>query len=255
MDDRELFEREQAGLAAFYRRLIAPGSRSSRLIERGDVVAAVVPIAPERSFCNGVVPQSSQGLSNALEALASAYQDAGVRAWTVWVPASDTRSTLLLEQSGHRLDATPAAMALELTGFEPTAKPVEFDAAPRFADIGAINDVAYDYGGDDFARSIADLPDDAAHLYVTRVDRTPVACAVALDHEGDCVIGMVATLPEARGRGLAAALMTQALLDARERGCETSTLQATKMGKPIYERMGYRDLGPLHMWERRSAAP
>jgi hypothetical protein len=48
--------------------------------------------------------------------------------------------------------------------------------------------------------------------------------------------------------------VTQALLGASERGCETSTLQATKMGKPIYERMGYRDLGPLHMWERRSPA-
>jgi GNAT superfamily N-acetyltransferase len=249
VNDRELFEREQAGLAAFYR-LVAAGSKSSRLIEQGDLVAAVVPITPERSFCNGVVPQSSQGLSEALDALAAAYEQAGVRAWTVWVPASDTRSALLLEQSGHRLDATPAAMALELEGFEATTGRIELDATPRFEDVGAINDAAYGYDGD-FAQAIADLPDDAAHLYVARVDGKPVASTVALDHEGDCLIGMVATLPEARGRGLAAALVTQALLDARERGCETSTLQATKMGKPIYERIGYRDLGLLHMWERR----
>jgi GNAT superfamily N-acetyltransferase len=184
-----------------------------------------------------------------------AYDKAGVRAWTVWIPASDTRSALLLERSGHRLDATPAAMALELAGFEAAADAVEIDVAPRFADVGAINDVAYGYDGGDFARAIAELPDDAAHLYVTRVDEKAAACAVALEHEGDCVIGMVATLPEARGRGLAAALVTRALLDARERGCETSTLQATKMGKPIYDRMGYRDLGALHMWERRLGAP
>ena len=249
MDDRELFDREQAGLAEFYRRLVAPGSRSSRLIEREDLVATIVPVAPDRSFCNAVVPESSQGLSDAFEALATAYEKAGVRAWTVWIPASDTRSALLLEQSGHVLDATPAAMALELAEFEATADPIEVDAEPSFADVGAINDAAYGY--DDFAPAIADLRDDAAHLYVTRVDGKPAACTVALDHDRDCVIAMVATLPEARGRGLAAALMTRALLDARERGCETSSLQATQMGKPIYERLGYRDLGPLQMWERR----
>ena len=55
--------------------------------------------------------------------------------------------------------------------------------------------------------------------------------------------GTSATLPEARGRGLATALMRQALLDAGERGCVTTSLQATAMGRPVYARMGYRDLG------------
>jgi len=45
--------------------------------------------------------------------------------------------------------------------------------------------------------------------------------------------------------------MTRALLDARERGCTTTSLQATKMGQPVYDRLGYRDLGPIQMWERR----
>jgi len=65
-------------------------------------------------------------------------------------------------------------------------------------------------------------------------------------------VTFVATLPEARGRGLAARLLTHALHDARERGCTTTSLQATKMGQPLYERLGYRNLGPLHMWERRA---
>jgi hypothetical protein len=156
VDDRELFEREQAGLTAFYR-LLAGGARGSRLIERADLVATVVPTAPERSFCNGVVPQSSQALSHALAALADAYEEAGVRAWTVWIPASDTRSALLLEQSGHRLDATPGAMALELEHFKGAMDEVELDSAPRFEDVAAINDLAYGYDGD-FTRAIADLP-------------------------------------------------------------------------------------------------
>lgn len=252
MDDRELFERQHASLGAFYR-LVAAGTASSRLVERAGLVAAVVPATPDRSVCNGVVPQSSRALSGALDDLARAYQGAGVRAWTVWLPAADEQSAALLEQAGHRLDATPVAMALELERFDEPAPGVELDDAPRIADVGTINDTAYGYDGD-FTCALADLPTDAAHLYVARVDGKPVASTIALDHEGDCLIGLVATLPEARGRGLATALMTRALLDARERGCETTSLQATTMGQPVYERMGYRDLGPLHMWERRSKA-
>ena len=53
----------------------------------------------------------------------------------------------------------------------------------------------------------------------------------------------VATAPEARGRGLASGLMRRALADGRERGNDISTLQATKMGRPVYEGLGYRAFG------------
>jgi hypothetical protein len=46
--------------------------------------------------------------------------------------------------------------------------------------------------------------------------------------------------------------MRQSIWDARERGRRTSTLQATKLGAPIYERVGFADLGALQMWEKRS---
>jgi hypothetical protein len=45
--------------------------------------------------------------------------------------------------------------------------------------------------------------------------------------------------------------MRRALADGRERGCEVSTLQATKLGRPVYERLGYRAFGVIEMWERR----
>jgi hypothetical protein len=34
----------------------------------------------------------------------------------------------------------------------------------------------------------------------------------------------------------------------------TSTLIATKLGHPVYEKLGYRDVGTLEMWERRRQA-
>jgi GNAT superfamily N-acetyltransferase len=99
----------------------------------------------------------------------------------------------------------------------------------------------------------APLP-DAGHVYVARLDGRPAACVAALDAGGDCGIWNVGTVADARERGLATALMRQALVDARDRGCATTSLQATAMGRPVYQRLGYRDLGAIEMWERRRAA-
>jgi ribosomal protein S18 acetylase RimI-like enzyme len=64
----------------------------------------------------------------------------------------------------------------------------------------------------------------------------------------------VAALTKARGRGLTTALLAHAMVDARERGCETTSLEATQLGRGVYERLGYKPLGALEMWERRTAA-
>jgi GNAT superfamily N-acetyltransferase len=250
VDDAELFARQHASLRRFYR-LLAGASEGGRLYERDGITAAVVPTTPERSVCNGVVYDDAASLERALDLLASRYDEAGVRAWTVWVPERDREAAALLERHGHRLDAAPAAMAIELAGPSHASAPeLELDANPDPADVGRLNDAAYGYE-DQFARALELMGPDAAYVYVARVDGAPAACTVALDHERDCCITLVATLPAARGRGLASGLLTRALLDARSRGCETSSLQATKMGQPLYERLGYRDLGPIEMWERR----
>jgi predicted acetyltransferase len=72
-------------------------------------------------------------------------------------------------------------------------------------------------------------------------------------HRSDAAVIWVATVPEARNRGISSRLMAQALRNAREDGYETTTLQSTKLGRPVYEKLGYRDFGAAHMWERRRA--
>jgi GNAT superfamily N-acetyltransferase len=64
---------------------------------------------------------------------------------------------------------------------------------------------------------------------------------------------MVATHPTAQRQGLSTALIKQALRAARERGCTTSSLEASAAGRPVYERLGYRPLGRLAMWEHSTA--
>jgi predicted acetyltransferase len=72
-----------------------------------------------------------------------------------------------------------------------------------------------------------------------------------IDEGDDCGIYLVGTLHEHRGKGLAGRLLHQALAEARERGLRTSSLQATTLGQPVYERLGYEVIATLEMWERR----
>jgi GNAT superfamily N-acetyltransferase len=103
------------------------------------------------------------------------------------------------------------------------------------------------------ARALQALP--VTSLHVAREAGRPVSVVGTHDLEGDACILFVATLPEARGRGLAKKLMVLAMHEARDRGATTTSLQATKMGYPVYAKLGYRDLGPLLMWEKRTPVP
>lgn len=233
---------------------MSEGSEGGRTIELPGVFASLVPAVPERSVFNSVLYESPDALAAALGELARAYEEAGVQAWTVWVPEADEGAATLLRGAGHRLDAEPRAMGMEVAGVErPQMNGVDWDRDADLETLAAINDSAYGYAPGTFARAIGGLP-DGSHSYQARVDGRPVAVVAAwdCDEEEDCGIYFVATLPEARGQGLSTALMRQAVWDARERGIRTTTLQATKAGRPVYERLGYRDFGALQMWERRS---
>ena len=226
-------------------------SEGGRAVTLDGVVAAVIPAVPERSLPNSVTYETEEALADSLDELTDLYEEAGVHAWTVWVPQQHRRVAELLERSGHRLDANPTGMVAQLSEVEPPRDgDPEPDPRPTREDLGRINDLAYGTG-DAFQRLLGQGPADPDYTYLAHVDGEPAASVASLNFDGDCSIWWVATVPAARGLGLAAGLMRRALADGRARGCEVSTLQATKLGRPVYERLGYRSLGTLQMWERR----
>jgi ribosomal protein S18 acetylase RimI-like enzyme len=235
-------------------RTVPEGSQGGRCIELPGVLAGVTPAVPERSIPNSVLYRDEASLEAALDELAAVYDEAGVLAWTVWVPNFHERARQLLADAGHVLDANPEGMVAPVDQVEPPrAEDPDPDPEPRLEDLARINDLAYGTG-DAFARMMGEGPADPASTYIARVDGEPAASTVTWHHGGDCSIWWVATVPEARGRGLAPGLMRRAIADGREAGCDITTLQATKAGQPVYEKLGYRGLGAIEMWERRRAA-
>lgn len=58
----------------------------------------------------------------------------------------------------------------------------------------------------------------------------------------------VGTRPEARGRGIASALVKHILHLAYQQNCIECVLQASPMGRPVYERLGFLTAGPIRHW-------
>jgi len=76
-------------------------------------------------------------------------------------------------------------------------------------------------------------------------------CVATVDVDDDCCVTGVATPPEHQRRGIAGWLLWRALVEARERGMATASLQASRAGAPACERLGFADYGFVEMWELR----
>jgi GNAT superfamily N-acetyltransferase len=226
-------------------------STGGRIWEADGVSAAIVPGSPHRSFFNSVLYDDPVSMVKSIDAIAGTYAEAGIDAWTVWVPAADTAVAEALEAAGHQLDATPRAMAMPLGELRPPDPDPELEIReePDFELVSSLNEVAYGFAPGEFPVMQGDL--SALRTYLGSVGGETVACAGAFTHGSDCEIVFVAVLPEGRGRGISGRLMSRALEDAVEQGLETTTLQATKLGYPVYVKLGYGDYGELQMWERR----
>jgi GNAT superfamily N-acetyltransferase len=139
---------------------------------------------------------------------------------------------------------------LDLRSFAPSGPLPDWKPA-LVEELARINDAAYPWRDGSLERALLEsaYDDDDYRLYITG----DASVLGVTDCDGDAGVFFVATLPEARGRGLAGGLLAAALVEARDRGCDISTLQATKVGEPVYARVGYRRFGAIEMWEKRKA--
>ena len=225
----------------------SPGART---IVVGDVCAVVTPATPERPLFNAAFGLAPGGIARAYADVAAIYRDAGVGGWTTFADPQDDASIAALSGNGHVLDGVPRLMGTAAARIRPRSVAADVRDEPDAAVVAALNDTVYGYPGS-FGRAVCSL--DGLRALVAVDGGRAVSCAVAHETDGDCHVTLVATLPTHRGRGLAGALVTRLVRSALERGCDTTTLVATRTGMPLYERLGYEELGGLEMWERTLA--
>jgi predicted acetyltransferase len=78
------------------------------------------------------------------------------------------------------------------------------------------------------------------HHFLGRLDGEPVATASLLPAGGIAGVYDVSTVPEARRRGIGTAMTLATLRAARDLGYQLAFLQPSAMGRPLYERIGFR---------------
>lgn len=80
-------------------------------------------------------------------------------------------------------------------------------------------------------------------LYVARLDGKPAGVSLAFPGSG--VVGLlgIATIPEARRRGVGAAVTVAPMIAARAQGFRAAVLYSTEMGQPLYRSLGFEELG------------
>lgn len=242
--DDELYDRSVATLLASWD-AIARGTATGRVVRRPGLAAAIFPEGPERAIYNNAVldrrlrPGEPRAAIDAMEAL---YGTAGVDDFAAWVHERDAPMRQALDERGYTVAETTRAMGMRLD--ELTPPPTEAAehrlevltwAAYRssFPDHGIPADLLA--GTDPTAfRAIGACAGDAL-----------VSVGLAFDHDADCGIFNVGTLPSARRRGLGSSVTRRLVTDARRDRCTTATLQATEMAEGVYASLGFRDLGRI----------
>ena len=251
---REIEERIAVGMAAFWRDRVRhlPGhvlhdvdgvvvcltgldddEQNTALIEREPVDAAAALAKAERVF-------SSHGRILGVDVERGRHPD---------VDAA-------LRAMGLEMVATRPAMAARVQDLEPARVPEGVEIVPVTDPELLAGLVDVEVGAFETDRPVAEgllapsqlsLPN--VRLYAAIADGRAVAQAVTNTQRGAVGVFGVATLPEYRRRRIGTAITAFAIDDVRDEA-DLAWLQSTEMGRPLYERMGFRPVSDWDVWVR-----
>lgn len=85
--------------------------------------------------------------------------------------------------------------------------------------------------------------------YVGYLDGEPVATATVFLTDGVAGLYFVMTVPEARRRGVGAAITSAVLRDARDSGSQYAVLGSSPAGRSVYEGLGFREFCAIDLYE------
>lgn len=154
-----------------------------------------------------------------------------------------------LEPSGEGM---PGMALMSLAGLStvPVAD-VEVVPVTESGQLEAVATVASDAFGAplEVARRLAPsgmLEDSRMSWFVGYVDGEPAACGQLLRTGDVAGVYTIGVRERYRRRGLGEAISRAVLAAGRDQGCEIGVLQASPMGRPVYEQMGFETVTQYH---------
>jgi hypothetical protein len=147
----------------------------------------------------------------------------------------------MLRPAGGTVPPIPAGLRIEVVQDEAGLQAFEAAMVRGFQ----MHELAGQGPGAAFGAGI--LADEQGRMWVGWEEDRPVSAAATFGAAGINDVTLVATVPEARGRGYGAALTWRATL--ADPGLP-ALLIATAEGRAVYERMGYVSLFRFALWSR-----
>lgn len=215
---------------------------------------------------NGVLSSATpaEGDEIFIEATVRYFRDRGVHTFTWWMvpPLAASDWEPVLAKNGFGLSKDTPGMAMDLQALK---DPRQVDGL----EIRAVTDedslrawthvftlgygMPLDWEGiifDVWLKLGLDLP---IRNYLGYLNGEAVSTSCLFIGGGAAGIYSVATLPEARGKGIGAALTVKPLQEAREMGHRIGVLQSSEMGFNVYKRLGFRHLCQIEYFYRKTA--
>jgi len=188
------------------------------------------------------------------ELQAKIEEDGAPALWWIGPQSKPDNLGFLLEQYGLQPAGDVPGMAIDLEMVASNLKMVENFSVQqvnnvemqalwaRTAAIGTgFSDEAIE-GMVQIEASLTDPQYKAQPRYLGFLNGKAVATSVLVLDSGVAGIYAVATIPEARGRGIGRLMTELPLIEARQRGYRIGILQASSMGYSIYKRIGFEEI-------------
>jgi len=152
-----------------------------------------------------------------------------------------------LEAHGATQGDSVPAMTMDLTDFSSGKPPdaLEILLASTPDDLAAVGRIAFAAFGYPVALAPIAFTEDLmalphVELFLGKVAEEPACCSMLLRTGAVAGIYWVGVEDRFRNRGFGAAITRHAAIVGRQKGCELAALQASRMGEPVYQRIGFR---------------
>lgn len=228
---------------------LAEGGRHRKLADALFMQSAI----PHPLFNSVILTgRDSATIDEALELSAGCVSETGVPVlWRVNLATESDELRSFLEQAGLERREPDPAMLFDLSDLPPA--PIvdgllirAADGTDARRDWGELTIEAFEMEKSlGLAMGACEATMPAAlfqdHLRFTGyLDGEAVAVSSLVMTDDIAGIYAVGTLPKARSRGIGTAMTLHAMREGVRRGATVATLQATEMGEPVYERIGFR---------------